>query len=376
MKKLIALLLVLVMVLPLCACGSSSPAQETTVPVETTAPEENETGIWSADYSTDEFGDVSYDSDIFLRGLISGDFSNTATSSSDLLGNVFISLNPGRTHFVVAFRLLEYGNHQAKFLDSNELILKTKIGNDVKEYTLTGFAPNSDLLLGIENMDDGDAFFQNLYAGNDIRCIIYIGNSQYNFTVKSANISEAAEEVKQLAQAQVEANKINSVSGALNAILNHEKYGDRYEYLTTHIEDFPVLTNEELSEVITNTWLRITLDNYVYDDWWVFSFSEDGIYSQVGRFLEGEFESTDPWSKWYKVENGSLYFGTNANKEWDYSNEMLNETYEIRKLQDGYYLAVQTEGKGTFSKQVNDYVMKMYIFAQYDENGNLAYPVK
>ena len=54
-----------------------------------------------------------------------------------------------------------------------------------------GTAPNGDLYLGALNDEDGNWFVDTLCGGNDIKCVIYIGSSKYNFTISSNGFSDA-----------------------------------------------------------------------------------------------------------------------------------------------------------------------------------------
>lgn len=148
-------------------------------------------GVWIIDQSVDEFGDKTEGDAPVLKTPITGDFSNTATASSTLSGALFIQKVSQK--YVAAFRLLEYGNTPATYLSSeeDELILKTKVGDEVKEFNLFGTAPNGDLYLGALNDEDGNWFVDTLCGGNDIKCVIYIGSSKYNFTISSNGFSDA-----------------------------------------------------------------------------------------------------------------------------------------------------------------------------------------
>ena len=154
-----------------------------------TQKEPNVGDNWSVEQTVDEFWDVTENSETLIRTSISGDFSNTA--SSELAGYVFVTRYSGGTNSAFVFRLLEYGDHQVTFTSSDieeGIVLKVKAGDTISEYPLTGEAPNGDLYL-VDYY--GDQLFSLLYDGReDIRCIITIGSSQYNFAIKYGNFAD------------------------------------------------------------------------------------------------------------------------------------------------------------------------------------------
>lgn len=316
-----------------------------------TQEEPNAGDNWSVEQTVDEFGDVTENSETLLRTSISGDFSNTATSSSELTGYVFVTRYSGGTNSAFVFRLLEYGDHQVTFTSSDieeGIVLKVKIGDTISEYPLTGEAPNSDLYL----LDYyGDQLFSLLYHRyEDIRCIITIGSSQYNFTIKYGNFADVCEEAF-----HISADGVTSVQGALVAFFNRNMHGERYTYITENIDEFPILTSDEINGVIVSHWLTMSVETAVYDDWWVYKFSSDGIRSQVGRFVDAEYETTNPYEAPYTVENDLLCVETSVGKK----------TYQFRKLLDGYYLVLENPSGSDFDH--------LYVYVEYTEDGQPAY---
>lgn len=88
MKKAIFLLLVLVMCLSLCACGSGTDIQQNmdtpSAGGSAQVQGDKDSEVWSLEFSTDDFGDVTEDSVPFLANIAQGSFSNSATGGSDL----------------------------------------------------------------------------------------------------------------------------------------------------------------------------------------------------------------------------------------------------------------------------------------------------
>lgn len=144
MKKLFALLLAGVMMLSLVACGGtvttvdnadadgdniSSDATVNETPKTTAAKEED----WVLKYYVDEFDQPTSDWYITNRQLITGKFSNSATTDSKLSVKVLIDDQD------VCFVLYEYGSHQVKNSYSKNKYFDIKM-KDVngKEHTMQG----------------------------------------------------------------------------------------------------------------------------------------------------------------------------------------------------------------------------------------------
>ena len=197
MRKYIALFLALVMCLSLCACGGNDTAttnKSTATPSNDGAEQPTEieepVNLWSAQQSVDEFGDITSDSTTVIQTPISGDFSNTATSSSELSGYIFMGTKAVYPIFVI--RLLEYGDTQATFTNYDNLIFKVKINDTIYEYEdVIGSPPNSDLVI----TDTEEILYTALYKGTDVRCIVEIGSSKYNFTICSGNFADLCKDV-------------------------------------------------------------------------------------------------------------------------------------------------------------------------------------
>lgn len=155
-------------------------------------------GTWSSNQTVDEFGDVVKDSKSVVQATFNGTFSNSATSGSDLAVTVFFTKNNGNSFgYIGAIRLREYGNSPASYTSSEaeNLKIKIKVGETVYEYHLVSQEPNGDLWLGTEGQNtDADRIMAELARGQDIKCVINIGNAKYNFTIESANFKEVCSE--------------------------------------------------------------------------------------------------------------------------------------------------------------------------------------
>lgn len=195
MKKALSLLLALVMCLSLCACGSEKDSAGIQQGIEAPAvvdPAENK--VWSLEFSTDEFGDVTDDSVPFLASISQGTFSNSATGGSDLTVVTSFMKKPGYNHYIALFDFKEYNDHSAIFYEYDTVTLKIKIGEQVISdrlavtSSLTGNSADRTLSWGAaEYTWGGDFLFNALYDGEDVRCIITSGSSEYHFTLESEN---------------------------------------------------------------------------------------------------------------------------------------------------------------------------------------------
>ena len=85
-------------------------------------------GTWTLEQSVDDFGDKS--GNPVIQSEVTGTFSNTATSESDLKVIAYIISDDtgtivGEGKYVLAFRLFEYGDHVATYISSDDKIFKT-----------------------------------------------------------------------------------------------------------------------------------------------------------------------------------------------------------------------------------------------------------
>lgn len=351
MKKFGCLILSLSFILSLCACGGTSDTTETQTQTE------NE--LWSAVHSVDEFGDIDKDGKMALSAPFVGDFSNTATSSSELTGYVFIEPSPRGDHYYINFRLLEYGNHQATFTDAekDEIILKTKIDDNIAEYPLIGIPPNSNLVL---DMMSGDIVFGSLYAGEDVKCIIYIGTSQYNFTLHSANIVNAFEDLVDMYAEQAEANATHSTTEAVLAFLNDEADSEVVSYLVAHADEFPILNSDELKALLDgNKVLEMTCK---YDYWTVQRYSQN-TKTQIQFFAEEE-NGRGYEAKEFKPQEFSIVGDTIVEKEFvytpnvDYEDSLFDVAYQVRMIDDGIYIVYKLDENSNITEA--DRMMFLY----------------
>lgn len=247
MKKLLAFLLAAMLLLTLCACNEKDDAADITPETETAKITETTEALappsyWTLLSATDDFGSVSYDEQLMLFAPIEGTFSNTATESSELSGNIYIStIAKGSSTIAVFFELNEFGDHRIAFAeaDENQIVLKTNADGLAEEWKLLGYADTGLLELPgafSEDQKEGNYFYNKLVDGVDIPCVITVGSSTYEFTVESRDIKEVynntptyasadeidASVVSQLVSAADVSNPIKLFSDKLSA------YSDRF----------------------------------------------------------------------------------------------------------------------------------------------------
>lgn len=228
-RKILHLLICLIMVLPMTACGSKELSNDSEV--ESVSEEK----VWNVETMTDDFGDPVVGQSM-LKTEIDGTFSNTATTDSELGGYVY--LMPENDNYKVVFHLLEYNDVLPTYTSSDNLILKTKIDGVVEEFTLNGTSPNGELILD-STCENGTKFFVDLAFGNDVKCVIEIGSSQYNFVVECGNFASACSEMNlngsiEFCQSGADVptslsdELVADIEGSVSELFEHESSNDVY----------------------------------------------------------------------------------------------------------------------------------------------------
>ena len=230
MKRNLCTLVIVLLGAILCCCGNSQEDSKhtdkgnnkngsATNELERNEGNENTDGLgnkgmsgnWFVEDYVDDFGDSTGSS--FCYTVCDGTFENTATSGSDLIASVYFdSYNE-----VFAIRLLEYSKAKASYLSNAHITLKCKVDDYVFEDMLIGNPPNGDLILSNGNAGY-KKIFKYLDEGKEIRTVIYIDNSKYNFTISGNGFAEALAE-------QEAKKKQAGISGTYkNAILSSEDW--------------------------------------------------------------------------------------------------------------------------------------------------------
>ena len=280
----------------------------------------SETGLgWQVTTIVDDFGDpVETTDEKSINYTFSGDFSNSATNSSPLTGTVYIDeLQNEQKPKLILFDLNEYGDVPASFTSGDEMSIKYKIDDAVFEYKLNGTAPTSKLGMevvpsGTLSPDNTEYLFQQLCRGKDVKCIISIGHSRYNFTIGGEGIVKACTDA---GITPFEVIDISSIEGCLQALKAKQQLDEVEQFLTDNHSNYDRLSNDEIVSVFTNS--KWNMYGKLGGEGEDAEFSEDSI---SGTFLESALKSHDTWS----AENELL--------------EAYGLKYEVYRATDSIYL--------------------------------------
>lgn len=329
MKKMMLLVISIVMILSVTACGQSAQ------PVANTNESNSSTGLgdeWFAFQTRDDFGDITEDSDVAIGTKVSGDFSNTATSSSKLNVCVYFRKNPTSEHYILQLALLEYGDTPATYLSSDTITLKTKVNDSVMESPLVGIAPNGNLYAGTQASDYfADAYFNELYTGLDIRCIVTIGSSKYNFTIESKNFQNVCAGAgfgfayvgmtpKDAVLKYLEGGWGSSLNEAINALLDNRDYLEK-------------LGDNDLEGIFGHQFFEIS-SPYAY--WNMMNYSSDHQKQQTVYFKDIKGNS---WGKSVEVNSFAAKPVEVKNGNLIYNDTVL----ELRRVIDDIFVAYEID---------------------------------
>ena len=360
MKKTSCLILAFVMALGMVGCGGSIREPAATAAPEPT--EEPSSEIWTLQQTTDEFGDLTEDSIPVLCAEVHGNFKNTATNNSELFGTVFFSLDENSGHYTAGFSLLEYNRVAPTFSDNSEILLKVKINDSIIEFNPIGEAPNGRLFLGTERYDyNGDFLFDFLYMGLDLRCILVIDNSQYNFTIPCGNIKELCDNA-----GFPEGPCAITVKDAVTILLEDsgEKPNEVINCLSSHAEKMNPINYDEFLTSVNGLFLDIELDDLVeignssYPMWNVIHNYEGGFdivasYSITGNYsaerIFGAWQ-TPPHFKGFEEDGGLLA------KPFAYGDGCTY--FKCYELTNNIYLLCKQEKEGSFT--ASDLLIRCY----------------
>lgn len=351
MKKILELLLTVILCLTLCACDESS------------------NDIWSIKQTVDEFGDVTKDSVSVISGSVNGKFSNTATPESDLTVAVHFARKAQYNHYIVGFDLKEYNSTNATFLSSDQKLFKIKLNEEIITMNLSGDAPNGTLYLGTEDYGwSGDLVFNELLNGNDVRCIITIGSSEYNFMLESSNFASLCEENGYVAGATE-----LTFKEAVGIFLEDTgKYrGVAEDTINKNMGKFEVMNDASIKEKLKGRFFRISVTGYmpvgdygfpfwdaiefvheenVQKEWTNFDAGDSyGIEKNInmGLFPNG-YEAYRPRYNFQKspdiiniaVDNNLITY------KYEKKNGNLEFSYQCRKITNNFYLLCCVEDDG------------------------------
>lgn len=319
-KRIVTMVIISILAFCLCSCGK----QETisAEPDNVSEGSGDVIGGWSVPTIVDEFGDPIESEDKVIAYSFSGDFSNTATKSSLLTG--VVSFYDTRQEYntlknkAIFFELNEYGDTPITFYNGDQILLKTKIDNEIETYELSGTPPTSNLYLdsfqiGPAQPYSNERLYDVLCTGKDIRCIITIGSSQYNFTIGSENIVDASIEAGIDPYYEI---TIDSFQNALQANTQQQQLLEVEEYLNANCNNYQQLSGDEIVNTFTNSvWLMYGV---------LGGKPEKAIFNE--NTIEGEFCNTIITSDngWSVMDNTLIaYHGME---------------YAVYKIEDDYYL--------------------------------------
>ena len=375
-KKLLLLCCTAALVLSACGGASSNGSTasnntEQTVATEENSEEENDQEAnsnskkteadqtetsdnsedkWILQQEVDEFGDVKKDGSLIALYEINGTFSNTATNGSELGGSV--GFDASRQAFY--FSLHEYNNYtNATYISSDSIILKYKAGDDdtIKSHFLGGKAPNTAPILNdliqqelneiheVLSVDSG--FYdlaKNLWDGKEVRCIIEIGNSSYNFNIEPSNFQDVC---KSQGLSFEDLPKEEAIPLALQVYLEGEEYKSElgnpmvtaYKLLLNNLGTDDLVPESEYKDLMVGHWayykllstgLAYCIENY-----------DDGTWTDGGMIYPDSHDHEDD----------------DEPKEWSVEDGLIHQLYGKYKMFytgcEGYYVLYDTTGTTT-----------------------------
>lgn len=290
--------------------------------VDQEAAQEAASGAWTLQQVTDEFGDVKKDGGTNAVYAITGDFSNTATNGSELGG--YVVFEPLSQSFF--FILNEYNNAKATYLSSDTIVLKYKAGSDdtIHSHYLTGQAPNDALVLNdtteqlqnnhhdYKSVDSGfTEVATNLWYGNEVRCIIEIANSKYNFSIEPSNFKDICTE---LGVSFEELPKEEAIRHSFEIYMQDTEYafviGNPIIYAVRHITPYATEENQipesELHDFMVGRWAEYDLLSRGYA--YCYEYKEDGSRIRYGeiKFSEDTHAHEEDAEKEWAIEDGEI----------------------------------------------------------------------
>lgn len=289
MKKTISRLLAIVMCLSLCACKASGDSTADPLPtMETTETPIEPVSTWNIKYTTDEFGDVTEDSVSVVEGLFEGSFSNTATSDGDLTAVVAFEKKDEYNHYMALIDLKEYNSTNATYLSSDTIKFKMKVGDKIIEDIMAGSPPNGSLCLGTAEYSWGGDFLYNaLYEGEDVRCIITIGSSEYHFTVTSDNFNSVCNQ-NGYGLGAADLTMKEAVKILLDDYCSYNEYSG--DWIGNNLDKLEQLDSDEIKQFLEGYFLEFSptsgsyipgYDDYVFPEWQIWQYSHSTNTKQL-----------------------------------------------------------------------------------------------
>ncbi len=349
MKKTMLFLVLFLLLLSVIGCGSPdassegtpAPEVQATTPAETAAPKvvEDNTEKWFIARQVDAFGDeVSNSNLVMIKTSVKGTFTNSVTQNSPLVVDAVDIVGgciKGGLH-AFSFQLKEYdGSVLASIFSSSAASMKIKVGDTILDYPLDAQEGTGTVYLGMQNAK-GDELFNFLYQGYDVRCIITIDHTQYNFTLPAEGFVQVVEQAQEKWDEIIERNRIKNVAMVVNAFMNESKELEAYLMLKDNVETYHLLSEEEIKAELKGDFFCFLMNrvkvkgqevNAVNTYWTVQTFS-DATMTQI-RYFANKKNTIKPeitnFAYAFILENGLIKF------------PKLNEEYQVRRLGEGYY---------------------------------------
>ena len=175
-------------------------------------------------------------------------------------------------------------------------------------------------------------------------CIIYIGNSQYNFTIKCGNFVEVCDaEGFPMAPAQMTAKEAVAVFVEENA----PYMGVAMDFFAVNAEHFEIMKSEELSESLNGNFFMISLDTFA--PYLTINHYGEGVKTQIAYLKYNvygrSFEATE-FTHSYTIENDLL---------------TVMDPYQVRRLSEDIYVTYEQDDGG-------NYVIPAHLMIRYEES--------
>lgn len=324
MKNLAGFLAVVIVILCLSGCGNS---------------QYNTKGIWSVQKTTDEFGDVTADSQDVISASVQGTYENKTTTESNLGVSVNFRKRVDVNHYVIELQLTEKDTSKIQYEKDSDKILKTKVGEEIQEFYLTFEESSGKLSVGNEDFDrikyGGDYIFSNLYDGKDVKCLIEIDEaSLYSFELKSDNF-----------KALCEANSFTKGAGditvkeSVNFLLedNGEMIDESCDCLKDNYETFEVVKTDELKEILNGEFLEIHLKEYIFSSYFSYCVWSAVEYSAEENTRKPIYNYVHKESDQYRESISWINSKTDIQIKDD-TVEYSNNVFEIRRISDNVFI--------------------------------------
>lgn len=216
MKRILLILLVFVICFSVIACGQTKEVQEETVEADSVSTESAEPAVteepepiateppkeihWTEEFYVDDFGDPTDES--YIRGIFEGEFSNSATSGSNLTAIFFMEKDLAKASYdMFTIRLLEYGNHKQDFLgcDYSDVIIKIKVDGIVTEDSADYLLSDTGEIVIQRGNEIFEAVLNALNEDKEIAVVIEVGGygtNLYRFDVDTNGLADIPHEWK------------------------------------------------------------------------------------------------------------------------------------------------------------------------------------